>query len=291
MRKLYSRQLIEARHEMLSIYEAIDLTLHDAVRAFVEGDKKLASKTKKKTLKIDARCANLEAVCYNLIATQAPVASDFRLLQTLIYTDFCLQRMCDKVQRVARAAKLKVKTDIELPAELIDLVNQEAASVYKVMGTAASVLVTNDLTLLRTLSGQEESAHSIYEEFFRAFNRMSSVELADDRSYDDFRRVIMVSRYLDRCAQYSIDAASRIMFLLTGQRWNSVDIAGFDEDELEALRVPSGEGVILRPEIDAAYVADIPVDEVTPELKALIENPVDEDDDDDDESDDEDFDA
>ena len=39
MRKLFSRQLIEARHEMLSIFEAIDLTLHDAVDAFVNDDR------------------------------------------------------------------------------------------------------------------------------------------------------------------------------------------------------------------------------------------------------------
>ena len=38
MRKLFSRQLIEARHEMLSIFEAIDLSLHDAVTAFVTND-------------------------------------------------------------------------------------------------------------------------------------------------------------------------------------------------------------------------------------------------------------
>ena len=287
MRKLYSRQLIEARHEMLSIFEAIDLGLHDAVRAFIENDRKLASKTMKKSLQIEARCANLEAVCYNLIATQGPVASDFRLLQTIIYTDFCLQRMNDKVRRAARAAKLKASSEaLELPEELVALVEQEAHGVYRVMGTAASVLVTNDLPLLRTLNNQEESAHGIYEEFFRAYNRMAAVELSDDASYDNLRRVIMISRYLDRCAQYSIDAASRIMFLLTGQRWNSVDIAGFDDEELEAMRVPSGEGVILKPESDAAFVARIPLDEVTPALKSLIENPVDEDDDEDDEEDD-----
>lgn len=283
MRKLFSRQLIEARHEMLSIYEAIDLSLHDAVRAFVTNDKKLASKTKKKMLRIDARCANLEAVCYNLIATQGPVASDFRLLQTIIYTDFCLQRMCDKVRRIARAAKLKVSNDIELPAELIELVEQESSSVYKVMGTVASVLVTNDLGLLRSLNEQEESVHGTYEEFFRAYNRMATLELSDDLSYDNLRRVIMVSRYLDRCAQYAIDAASRIVFLLTGQRWNSVDIAGFDEDELEAMRVPSGEGVILRPEFDALCVSQLPLEEVTAQLRALIENPVDDDEDDEEE--------
>lgn len=285
MRKLFSRQLIEARREMLSIYEAIDLSLHDAVHAFVTADRKLASKTKKKMLHIEARCANLEAVCYNLIATQGPVASDFRLLQTIIYTDFCLQRMTDKVRRVARAAKLKVTDDIELPAEMVQIIEQEAESVYRVMGTVASVLVTNDLALLRSLNAQEESTHGIYEEFFRAYNRMAPADLADDASYDNLRRVIMVARYLDRCAQYSIDAAGRIMFLLTGQRWNTVDIAGFDNDELEAMRVPSGEGVILRPELDAASVARLPLDEVSPALRSLIENPVEDDEDDEDDED------
>lgn len=285
MRKLFTRQLIEARHEMLSIYEAIDLAMHDAVRAFVTGDKKLASKTQKSTLRIDARCANLEAVCYNLIATQGPVASDFRTLQTIIYTDFCLQRMCDKVRRAARAAKLRVKSGIELPAELIELVEQEARGVFQVMGSSAAVLVSNDLTLLRTLNDQEESAHGAYEEFFRAYNRMAAIELTDDASYDNLRRVIMISRYLDRCAQYSIDAASRVMFLVTGQRWNTVDIAGFDEEELEALRVPSGEGVVLVPEVDAKAVAQIPADEIPASLKRLIDIPVEDDEDDEDEED------
>ena len=50
MRKLFSRQLIEARHEMLSIFEAIDLTLHDAVTAFVTDDMELARRAKKKDL-------------------------------------------------------------------------------------------------------------------------------------------------------------------------------------------------------------------------------------------------
>ena len=31
MRKLFSRQLIEARHEVLSIYEAVGLALHVAL--------------------------------------------------------------------------------------------------------------------------------------------------------------------------------------------------------------------------------------------------------------------
>lgn len=283
MRKMFTRQLIEARHEMLSIFAAVDSTLHEAVRAYVTDDKKLASRAQKKTLQIDARCANLEAVCYNLIATQGPVASDFRLLQTIINIEFNLQRMCDKVRRVARAAKHKVSSDIELPAELVEIIEQEASYVYRILGTCISVLVSNDLGVMRNLLVQDDTVHELYEEFFRAYNRMSSVELADDSSYDDLRRAIMVSRYLDRIASIAIDATSTLTFLLTGQRMSIADIAEIDEDELEALRIPSGEGVILQPISDARYVADVPSDEISDELRALIARAVAGDDDEDDE--------
>lgn len=270
MRKLFSRQLIEARHEMLSIFEAIDLTLHDAVNAFVVDDKELARRAQQATLAIDARSANLEAVCYNLIATQSPVASDFRLLQTIIYVNFNLQRMSDKVRRVARAAKRKVNNDIELPAELVDLIQRESECVYRVLGASASALVNNDLAAMADLAQRDDEVHEVYERFFRTYNRMDAEELADDASLDDLRRVIMVSRYLDRIAAISIDAAFRIAFLLTGQRWSVADLIETDEGELESMRIPSGEGVTLDPARDARAVASLAPDEVGGKLASLI---------------------
>ena len=270
MRKLFSRQLIEARHEMLSIFEAIDLTLHDAVNAFVADDKELARRAQQATLAIDARSANLEAVCYNLIATQSPVASDFRLLQTIIYVNFNLQRMSDKVRRIARAAKRKVNNDIELPTDLVDLIQRESECVYRVLGASASALVNNDLAAMADLAQRDDEVHEVYERFFRTYNRMDAEELADDASLDDLRRVIMVSRYLDRIAAISIDAAFRIAFLLTGQRWSVADLIETDEGELESMRIPSGEGVTLDPVRDARAVASLAPDEVGGKLASLI---------------------
>ena len=271
MRKLFSRQLIEARHEMLSIYEEVDLALHDAVNAFVEDDKKLANKTKKRTLTIDARCANLEAVCYNLIATQSPVASDFRLLQTIIYIDFNLQRMNDKVRAVTRAAKRKIKGGFEVPQELIDLIKKQAEATYRVLGSSVTALVNNDLSVVCTLAEEDAPVHDIYQEFFRTYNRLG-IDVTDDNSLDDVRRVVMVSRYLDRLASISVDAACRLTFLLTGQRWTANDIADADEEELESMRIPAGEGSIMDAQTDAEYVLNLPLDEVGEELKKLIEN-------------------
>ena len=69
------------------------------------------------------------------------------------------------------------------------------------------------------LAVEDEPVHAAYEKFFRTFNRMDTGDFMDDDSnYDDLRRAIMVSRYLDRIAAISIDAACRLTFLLTGQR-------------------------------------------------------------------------
>ena len=64
---------------------------------------------------------------------------------------------------------------------------------------------------------------------------------------------------------------------------NAGDIARADEDELESMRVPSGEGVIMRPAIDARYVARVPANELSEGLRFLLEHLEDEDDAEDDE--------
>lgn len=102
---------------------------------------------------------------------------------------------------------IRSKPDIQLPAELNDLILREADCVYRVVGSSISALVNNDMSIVCGLSDQDEPVHQIYEEFFRTYNRMSAPELSDDSSYDDLRRTIMVSRYLDRTASISIDAA------------------------------------------------------------------------------------
>ena len=136
------------------------------------------------------------------------------------------------------------------------------------------------MSIICNLSEEDGPVHAAYEKFFRTYNRMDVAQLVDDDShYDDLRRAIMVSRYLDRIASISIDAACRLTFLLTGQRLGSSDISSADVDELESMRVPSGEGVIMRPALDARYVSELPLDEVSDELKGYIENLPDEDED------------
>ena len=286
MRKLFSRQLVEARHEMLSIYEAVDLALHDAVKAYVTDDRKLATKTKKRTLSIDARCANLEAVCYNLIATQSPVASDFRLLQTIIYVDFNLQRMTDKVRQICRATRHMIKArHRRCPRSLSArsrprLRPSTRCWALRFLRSSPTTCPSSATWPSRTsrCTPPTRSSSAPLTAWTRATLWTTTATMTTCAA------PVMVSRYLDRIASISIDAACRLTFLLTGQRMTAGDIARTDEDELESMRVPSGEGVIMRPAVDARTTfAKVPVNEVSEGLRYLLDHLEDEDDGEDDE--------
>ena len=94
-----------------------------------------------------------------------------------------------------------IKADISLPKELVGTVEAEAEAVYQVLGSSLSALVTNDMSIICNLAVEDEPVHAAYEKFFRTFNRMDTGDFMDDDSnYDDLRRAIMVSRYLDRIA-------------------------------------------------------------------------------------------
>ena len=63
--------------------------------------------------------------------------------------------------------------------------------------------------------------------------------------------------------------------------FNRMDTGDFMD--VESMRVPSGEGVIMRPAVDARYVAKVPVNEVSEGLRYLLDHLEDEDDGEDDE--------
>ncbi len=269
MRRMFSRQLVEARHEMLSIFEAVDLALHDAVTSLVENDKKLAKSAMEQTLTIDARCANLEAVCYNLIATQGPMASDLRQLQTIIFSNFNFERMSNHVRGIARGARKSAKTH-PMPQELRDLIDNQARLVYRVLGETVSALVNNDLARVMTLEALDEPVDEAYKDFYRVLMRMMEEGTADEGEQENPRRAIMASRYLERISDISVEIGTRLVYMLTGRRYTPTDLTELDDEELEAARVPSGEGVIMEPEVDAAFVANMPKDELPPEFAEQV---------------------
>lgn len=251
MRDLFDRELTELRQELISIYTDVDLELHDAVDALVEGDGESAKKVRKATRNIDRRCADLEDKAYNLIVLQQPVASDLRLLQFIIYVDFNLARMSNHARNIAKTAKRCEGRHV--PGQLLDLVASEAHLVYRVLGSAVEAIVESDLSLASSLPDLDEPVDELYKQFFKTYAKL---DRNDDMEAATF--VIMSARMLERISDNAVETAERLVFLLTGRRRSLDDLADYDNEELSELFVARGVGLTRDIDQDIKIVDSIP---------------------------------
>lgn len=230
MREQFDKQLAALRQELVAIYTQIDLVLHDAVDALLDGDKEKARRVIKATYSIDDRCAELEDSAYNQIVLQNPVASDLRLLQFIIYANFNLERMSNHTRNIARTAKRAAGT--ELPGDFKELLDAEAHLVYRVLGATVRCVVENDLSAAATLPELDHPVNELYASFYRSFAYLKKPDEIDVAS-----RILMAARMLERISDNAVEVGERVVFLLTGSREHLGELARLDEEELEDMYV------------------------------------------------------
>lgn len=251
MREQFDRQLVEMRQEVVAILRDVDVELHDAVDALVEGDREKAKLTKKATKKIDRRCEELENEAYQTVTLQQPVASDLRLIQFIVYADFNLQRMSNHARNIAKTAKRASK--VEVPGQLLDLLASMAHLVYRVLGALAEAIVEGDIVKAATLSELDDPVDDLYKEFYHVFAHLDE---ADD--VEAAIRVVMAARMLERISDNAVEMGERAVFLFTGKRVHLSDLRDLDEAELRHMYVAPGRAITMDLDEDRRVVDQIP---------------------------------
>ncbi|NLH92270.1 MAG: hypothetical protein GX481_07480 [Atopobium sp.] len=251
MRNKYNKELTALRQELISIYSAVDLQLHDAVDALVNGDRDKAKQVKKITRAINDRCEKLEDDAFRLVVLQQPVASDLRLIQFIVYASFDLARMSSNVRNIAKAAKRASK--VKVPGQLLDLLASMAHLVYRVLGTTAEATVTSDVALATTLPALDNPVDMLNKQFFRTFATLSP---GDD--LEAATRVVMAARMLERISDNSVDVGSRLVLMLTGRHVHLQELSELDDREIASLYTPRSADLLADIDLDRELAEQIP---------------------------------
>jgi phosphate transport system protein len=220
MREVYRQELKDLRAEVLGIMELVTSRTRDAVVSLVEGDVDKAQLVIDGDDEVDAACLGIEEKTLEVIATQAPVARDLRLLYSLTYMALHLERMADLAVNIAKAAKRTA--DRKGPQTLYDLIQAQGNLVYRVLDAMADAFETSDLELAAKLPELDEPIDHLYKQFFRELARLHEEEEIQWAS-----SMVLASRYLERIADNAVDIGERIAYLVTGDLEGS---ASHDEE-------------------------------------------------------------
>jgi len=220
MREGFRREIKDLKAEVISILIDVREVTQSAVTSLVEGDADLAEKVIAGDDDFDVRCLGVEEHTLEVIATQAPVAKDLRLLYSLTYMALHLERMADLAVNIAKAARRTAGR--RGPQTLYDLIQAQGNLVYRVLDATREAFDKSDLDLALKLQELDDPIDNLYKQFFRELAR-----LQDEDDIEWASSMVMASRYLERIADNAVDIGERIAYLITGE----FEPVGSAEDE------------------------------------------------------------
>ncbi len=224
-------ELRTAFHEQLSrleqlALEGIDLVVDQVDRTtetLRHHDVELAQLVVMADARIDARYLDLHSGVISLLALQAPVASDLRLVTSLLYIARHLERMGDQCVNVAKLVPLsgwEPPSDQRLVEDIVAL----AEGTRSVVRVAREAFARRDVQLASSLRELDEDIDARNKAIFK-----EAIELGGDADRREWSMtMVMAARAFERVADNAVDIGEHVIFLATG-RYRGLDLARRNE--------------------------------------------------------------
>jgi phosphate transport system protein len=211
MRDEFHRELqrLEARLQFES--DLVMRSLRLALTALHDSDDEAAEEVIRFDDQVDAVYLEIEQGIQDLLATQTPVASDLRLVLSILHVNLHLERMADYCVTIAKLVKLT-----ENPPEVSGLIGA-----FEAMGSRAEemIRVAVDSFAARDVA-RAESLVELDELIERANNHVLDevYMIADDLEVRRWSlRMLIVSRCLERIGDHAVDIGEQTAYLVTGE--------------------------------------------------------------------------
>ena len=215
MREQFEIDLRSVNDELVEMTRLVGSAMSRATTALLDADLGLAETVIAADEQVDALQIDLEERALVLIARQAPVATDLRVLVTALRMSADLERMGDLARHVAKLARLRYPNSA-IPAELRGTVLEMGQVAERLVVKTGSIIAQRDIEAAIQLESDDDEMDRLHRGLFSmllAPEWQHGVETAVD--------VTLCSRYYERYADHAVVIARRVVFLVTGERVGS----------------------------------------------------------------------
>jgi phosphate transport system protein len=210
MRDAFHRELEILDQEVVRMGALVERATQLVTTALVECDHELARKVYDGDDEIDAIFLDIEKRCLVLLAQQAPVAGDLRLIVAILSVLTDLERSGDLCHNIAKLAQLEDFRQPQLKA-VRALVSDLGRAAAKLMGAAIDAWAAKDERLAADIALQDDILDDIHARLIEEL-----LDLRGDDALASAIRVAMISRYLERIGDHAVNLAERTRYFLTG---------------------------------------------------------------------------
>jgi phosphate transport system protein len=189
----------------------VAVAMEKATRALLETDLQLAEQVISEDLQIDTIRDAAEERAFALLALQAPVATDLRIVVAAIHGAGDIERMGDLALHVAQAARRRHPQPV-LPTEIAPYFAEMGRVGVALATKAGEVIRSRDIEAAAALEAEDDAMDDLHKHMFTVLmdrNWTHGVEAAVD--------VTLLARFYERYADHAVAVARRIVYVVTGR--------------------------------------------------------------------------
>ena len=228
----YQEELEQLEQRALDGLDLVVQSLDRTIEAAEHQDIELAEMVIADDDRIDGRYLEIHQSILNLLATQAPVATDLRLISALLHVMKCMERMGDQCVNIAKmipVAGHDPPADEEMLRNIVTMGKQVRSQISQ----SKQAFLSRDVALARDLVRQDDVVDDLNRECFHL-----ALQIGDDADRREWAMTMMlVARALERTGDNAVDIGEQVAFVVTGLFREFEDASHPGEDEL--ARQPS----------------------------------------------------
>jgi len=211
MRNEFHRELerLEARLQFES--DLVMRALRLALTALDDSDDEAAEEVIRFDDQVDAVYLEIEQGIQDLLARQTPVASDLRLVLSILHINLHLERMADYCVTIAKLSKLV--PDVEPSPRFIEGFEEMGSRCEEMIRISLDSFANRDLAAAESLVALDELVDRANR---RVVERI--LELGEAQAMREYGlRMVLVSRSLERIGDHAVDIGEQVAYLLTAE--------------------------------------------------------------------------
>ncbi|HEU5059805.1 MAG TPA: phosphate signaling complex protein PhoU [Kofleriaceae bacterium] len=207
----YEAELGKVRDNLLRMTGRVEQMIADSVRALLEGDVPLATRTIEDDHKVNRLEVDTDDLCLLILAKRQPLGSDLRFITLAMKMVTDLERIGDLAVNIAERA---VALSGERPAAFAAVLARLAELDQSQLREAAEAFVSRDATRAEKVCGNDSEVDKLYWQLAQQAQKDMAQDAA---SVERGIHIQAAAKFLERIGDHITNLAELVIFLVRGK--------------------------------------------------------------------------
>ena len=210
MRINFEEELAKAESGLLAQGDIVQAQLGRVQQALKERDANIADAIVHEDDRVDDIYLGTETRLLNLLALQAPVAGDLRLVSAILHSNMHIERMGDLCVNIAKFVKDQHPYPPSSP--MTERLLEMGTRAGEMLDIALRAFSQRDIELAQQLPDRDDALDRLNRGMLGDLKQFAG----DEESFEWAINLILVARYLERFGDHAVDIGEQTYFLVTG---------------------------------------------------------------------------